>query len=105
LRDGDARAALAACRVPIVALASADDPIVPPAMTEMMLADRPDVVLRMLPDGGHLLPVTRPDECAAAVRRLIGLLEQTHTCGDASDPAGATAGRPDGESPSTAPAP
>lgn len=71
LRDDDARAALAACPVPIVVVAAEDDPIVPPAMTAMTFADQGAMQVAMLADGGHVLPLTRPDDCADAVRRLV----------------------------------
>ncbi|GGX17236.1 alpha/beta hydrolase [Pigmentiphaga litoralis] len=75
LRDDDVRAALAACPVPIVAVAADDDPIVSPAMTAMTFATRSSTPPVMLAEGGHLLPVTHPAECADAVRRVIQLLQ------------------------------
>lgn len=55
------------CR-PDLVLAGRDDPIVSAAMTEAAFAS-PSVEWQ---DGGHLLPLTAPDWCAA---RLRGLLE------------------------------
>jgi pimeloyl-[acyl-carrier protein] methyl ester esterase len=75
LRDDDARAALAACPVPMVAVAADDDPIVPPAMTAMTFGNRSSTPPVTLSKGGHLLPVTHPAECADAVRQLIQVLQ------------------------------
>ncbi|KAA0677373.1 alpha/beta fold hydrolase [Roseomonas genomospecies 6] len=61
LRDWDARAALTG---PALALAGAQDPIVPPAMTEQAFRGI-DTVWH--PDGGHLLPLTAPDWCAERI--------------------------------------
>ena len=75
LRDDDARPALAVCTVPIVVLAADDDPIVPPAMTTMTFAERSDIPLALLPGGGHLMPVTRPADCAKAVQQVVAALQ------------------------------
>ncbi|WP_420223861.1 alpha/beta fold hydrolase [Pigmentiphaga litoralis] len=72
LRDDDARTALAACPAPVVAVAAEDDPIVPAGMTAMTFAHLSSVSVVLLPEGGHLLPVTHPAECADAVRRMAG---------------------------------
>ncbi|MBB2204327.1 alpha/beta fold hydrolase [Gluconacetobacter takamatsuzukensis] len=73
LRDADARGALAAEAgtglPPIRVLAGGQDPIAPPAMTEASFRDR--VPVEWVEDGGHLLPLTHPDRCAAAIARLI----------------------------------
>ncbi|WP_353861476.1 alpha/beta hydrolase [Azospirillum formosense] len=61
LRDWDARAALVG---PALALAGAQDPIVPPAMTEQALAG---IDVGWHPEGGHLLPLTAPDWCAERI--------------------------------------
>ena len=53
LRDEDRRAGLAALPMPALALAGAEDPVVPPAMTGAAL---PGVALRWHARGGHLLP-------------------------------------------------
>jgi len=65
LRDGEARGALAGKRV--LALAGADDPIVPAAMTE---AAFPRQIIRWQP-GGHMLPLGAPDAVIDAVRELL----------------------------------
>ncbi|GAA4476544.1 alpha/beta fold hydrolase [Gluconacetobacter asukensis] len=78
LRDADARdsfdaesgaAESNAAMPPIRVLAGGQDPIVPPAMTEASFRGR--VPVEWVEDGGHLLPLTHPDRCAAAIARLI----------------------------------
>lgn len=60
LRDGDGRAALPGRSYSVIA--GTADPIVPPAMTEAAFG----AGVRWL-DGGHLLPLTHPQEVAAAI--------------------------------------
>lgn len=66
LAEWDEREALALLDVPLLALAAEDDQIVPPAMTRAVF---PDAIF--CPDGGHLLPLTRPDWCAARIREFL----------------------------------
>lgn len=54
------------CRADLV-LAGRNDPIVPAAMTEAAFAPSPVE----WQDGGHLLPLTAPDWCAAHLRGLL----------------------------------
>lgn len=61
LRDGDARTQ--SSRVHSV-LASRDDTIVGPAMTD---ASFPSERIQWAETGGHLLPLTHPDRCAAFI--------------------------------------
>jgi pimeloyl-[acyl-carrier protein] methyl ester esterase len=70
LRDDDQRAALAALPVPCLALAGDADPIVPAPMTQATFGD--GVVWRE--GGGHLLPVTDTDWCAAQIRAFLARL-------------------------------
>ena len=63
LRDEDRRAGLAALPMPALALAGAEDPVVPPAMTGAALLG---VALCMR--GGHLLPRSDPQWCAGHIR-------------------------------------
>lgn len=63
--DAESNAALPPIRV----LAGGQDPIVPPAMTEAGFRGR--VPVEWVEDGGHLLPLTHPDRCAAAIAGLI----------------------------------
>ena len=65
LRDEDRRAGLAALPMPALALAGAEDPVVPPAMTGAAL---PGVALRWHARGGHLLPRSDPQWCAGHIR-------------------------------------
>jgi pimeloyl-[acyl-carrier protein] methyl ester esterase len=62
LRDGDARPGLARKRV--LACAAADDPLVSPALAREAFGR----ALRLLPEGGHALPASRPREVAEAIR-------------------------------------
>ncbi|MDJ0514617.1 MAG: alpha/beta fold hydrolase [Methyloceanibacter sp.] len=71
LRDGldwliqwDAEDARKSLRCPILSLATRDDVIVPPAMTEVIWG-KDNVVWR--PEGGHVLPWKSPEWCAAHV--------------------------------------
>lgn len=78
LRDADARdvceAEQAADLPPIRVLAGNQDPIVPPAMTEASFQGH--VPVEWVSDGGHLLPLTHPDRCAAAIARMIAELDR-----------------------------
>ncbi len=74
LRDWDARAALAAEPGPVLALYSMDDAVVPKALSEGIFAARPNTRLAAAPDGGHALPLTRPDWCASQIREFVRCL-------------------------------
>jgi pimeloyl-[acyl-carrier protein] methyl ester esterase len=67
LRDWDERATCATLGVPIAALCGGVDPIVPPSLSSASL---PGARLTVLEDQGHLLPLTAPDACAAAIAAL-----------------------------------
>lgn len=71
LASGDGRATLAIRREDIVALAARQDAIVPAAMSEAAFADLPSSRLRWVEDGGHLLPLTHPRECAELIREAL----------------------------------
>jgi len=60
----DARAATAGLRCPVLALAASDDAIVPPAMTEAIWRDAASRPVILSSDGGHVLPLRRPEWCA-----------------------------------------
>lgn len=62
LRDQDARAG----RQPVLALAAEDDPLVPPALSRQAFPR-----LRLLPGGGHALPLTRPDAVAELIEAAL----------------------------------
>lgn len=59
---------------PLVVIHGARDPILPPALQAATFADRPDARRIVLPDHGHLAPITAARSCAAAIRTLIGEL-------------------------------
>lgn len=56
----DRRAALAAIRVPVLALAGAEDRTAPPAVMEKMAAKIPGATFRVLPGVGHLANLENP---------------------------------------------
>lgn len=64
----DERAALAAARAPLLALAAEDDAIVPAAMARDSF---PEACLRLTPGGGHLLPSSAPAWCAGHIRDFL----------------------------------
>ena len=74
LRDGDCRADAARWTAPIVLLEAKDDPILPPGLRSAVFASAPRLHRVSQPTGGHLLPVTAPAACAAAIRNLVDTL-------------------------------
>ncbi|MBF0296336.1 MAG: alpha/beta fold hydrolase [Magnetococcales bacterium] len=54
--------------LPMMAIASRDDRIVTPAMTEATFSQE---TIHWLPEGGHLLPLTQPATVASLVRTLL----------------------------------
>lgn len=68
----DGRAPLAALDKPVLALASRDDAIVPPALTTACFD--PATRLHWQEQGGHLLPLTRPEVCAQELRVFLDSL-------------------------------
>lgn len=71
LAEWDARPALAEDSGPLLALAAEDDAIVPLGLSEAAFAGRPGTAFHRSADGGHALPVTRPEWCAAHVRAFL----------------------------------
>jgi pimeloyl-[acyl-carrier protein] methyl ester esterase len=69
MRDGDRREASAAWPAPLLALDGADDPLLFPDMRAAQFADAP-YVERATVAGGHVLPLTHPEICAAWIERL-----------------------------------
>ena len=67
LTQCDERPALAALHCPLLALAGECDPLIPPAMSQASFAGHS---LDMIPEGGHLLPLTHPQRIAAALAEL-----------------------------------
>jgi len=61
----DERARLAELAVPLLALATEDDAVVPPSLSRTSF---PPDRLRMLTNGGHAFPVTRAAECARHIQ-------------------------------------
>ncbi|WP_264784374.1 alpha/beta fold hydrolase [Gluconacetobacter azotocaptans] len=73
LRDEDARPALderasSAILPPMTVLAGQDDPIVTADMTRASFST--GMPIEWVADGGHLLPLTHPDICAATISRM-----------------------------------
>lgn len=64
----DARAAWAARAADIRLLAGRRDAIVPAALTDAAAAPLSNDHFRCIEDGGHLLPLTHPEACAAFIR-------------------------------------
>lgn len=54
--------------LPILSLQGAADPVLSPAMRETAFRSATQVQRREHPAGGHLLPLTEPAYCAAAIR-------------------------------------
>ncbi len=72
LRDWDARQDENGPNAePILALSGGQDPILPEGMDEHCFDGFPDVRRARLEQGGHLLPVTDPDWCAARIRAFL----------------------------------
>ncbi|RMF00120.1 MAG: hypothetical protein D6773_11965 [Alphaproteobacteria bacterium] len=74
LSTWDASAQREALNAPILALASRDDTIVRPPMTEASWGDG-KADLRWLESGGHMLPLTHADWCAEQIRGFIDQLD------------------------------
>jgi pimeloyl-ACP methyl ester carboxylesterase len=51
----------------VLCLAAADDAVVPPALS-VATAALARGACRVIPTGGHALPLTQPDWCAAQIR-------------------------------------
>lgn len=74
LLDVDVSAPLAALEVPVLALASRDDPIVPAALTEATFAPRAHTQLVWQARGGHALGYAGVDDCAATLQAFLETL-------------------------------
>ncbi|MBF0191308.1 MAG: alpha/beta hydrolase [Magnetococcales bacterium] len=72
LAEWDTRPILARWSKPLRVLASADDRVVTPEMTRAQFAAFQPDPIQWLPDGGHLLPLTRPEWCASMITTLAG---------------------------------
>jgi pimeloyl-ACP methyl ester carboxylesterase len=69
MRDEDARGWPG--RQPVLALAAADDPLLPEALCRQAFPG----ALRLLPDGGHALPLNRTGAVLRAIRESLGPVE------------------------------
>lgn len=74
LRDGDQRAAASRWSGPILSLQGGSDPILPAALRGSAFSAAADPRRATASDGGHLLPLTAPDWCAAQIRGFLGPL-------------------------------
>lgn len=72
LAASDGRAVLGERSGDVWALATRDDAIVPPAMSSAAFAALPAGRLHWLDAGGHLLPRSQPQACAALIRAAAG---------------------------------
>lgn len=70
----DMQQQLAACPLPVLVLASRDDPIVPPALTEACFAEHPLARLVWCEQGGHALGHAEAAWCADQIGRFIAQL-------------------------------
>ena len=68
----DARGTWTARAANIHLLAGGRDGIVSAALSSAVGAMLPKGALRWIADGGHLLPLTHPAECAALIREVAG---------------------------------
>ncbi|MES2493370.1 MAG: alpha/beta hydrolase [Pseudomonadota bacterium] len=71
LRDGDCREQASRWQAPLVLLDAHDDPILPAALRGAAFGGTPGARRIMQERGGHLLPVTLPGACAAAISELV----------------------------------
>lgn len=74
LAEWDQRPVLDAEAAPVLALAAGDDAILPPALSEAVFAGRPETALHRTDEGGHALPLSRPEWCAAHIRAFVEAL-------------------------------
>ncbi|MGE5259899.1 MAG: alpha/beta fold hydrolase [Actinomycetota bacterium] len=70
LMTWDARKARETLSCPVLALASRDDVIVPPSMSEAIWGEE----IIWSPDGGHVLPLKRPEWCVRHVLEFANAL-------------------------------
>lgn len=56
---------------PVLVLAAADDPLITPVHRQRLLDLHPGAEVRVFPDGGHSLPLTRPADYLAEVTRHL----------------------------------
>jgi pimeloyl-ACP methyl ester carboxylesterase len=68
----DSRPRLAAIRCPTAVICGRQDALLPLEIHEEMARGIPGAALEVIEDCGHLAPLERPAEVAAALRRLLG---------------------------------
>jgi pimeloyl-ACP methyl ester carboxylesterase len=66
----DLRSALAQADVPTTVLVGSRDRLTPPRLGRAVAAALPNARFEVLPDAGHMLPLERADEVAAAILSL-----------------------------------
>lgn len=66
--DSDGRGQLAGLDCPVLALASADDPVIAP---EVSRNSWPQSAIRWCETGGHALPLTQPEWCAREIEGFV----------------------------------
>lgn len=57
---------------PVLVLTAEDDPVITSAHRERLLALHPDAELRVFPEGGHSLLLTKPTEYTSAIMEFLG---------------------------------
>jgi pimeloyl-ACP methyl ester carboxylesterase len=71
----DRRPDLAAMDMPALVIASSEDVLTPPALSEAMVAAMPDARLHVMDGAGHLSALERPAEWADVVRAFLAGLD------------------------------
>ncbi len=74
----DLRAILRALRIPVLIACGREDQVMPPAMTRELARLIPSAHLALIDQCGHLLPLERPHELAALLRRWFDAEETKH---------------------------
>jgi pimeloyl-ACP methyl ester carboxylesterase len=70
----DSRPRLAAIRCPTLVVCGQDDALLPPDVHQELAAGIPGAQLTVIPECGHLAPLERPAETAAALRGWLRAL-------------------------------
>ena len=71
LQNWDGLSRLQDINVPLLILASRDDLVVPPAMTQALIDAAPAAKCHWQEDGGHLFPLTKTAWCAKQIRQFL----------------------------------
>lgn len=74
-RRPDSRRTLKRLHCPLLVVVGADDGITPPTEARAMAEAAPDARLRVIAEAGHMVPVERPAEVAAALRDFVDRLD------------------------------